>query len=176
MDQPERLPIALVGLMGAGKSAVARALGRRLGAPVRDVDEILAEEAGMSIESLFERRGEPEFRRREAELLARAAGEGPGVIACGGGAVLDPGSRALLRRACRTVWLEVTPAEAARRVGGGGGRPLLAGAAAEPRLAALLAEREPLYAEVAARRVATDGRDVEAVAAAVLDALDGGTE
>src|SRR5262249_12540860 len=140
-------PIALVGLMGAGKSAVARILGERLGVAVADLDAFLEAEEGCTIAELFEREGESAFRRREGEVLRQALAAGARVIACGGGVVLDPGHRALLRAGCRVIWLQVSPAEAARRVGAGDGRPLIAGGVPAERLASLLAERTSLYDE-----------------------------
>lgn len=164
---PDR-PIALVGLMGAGKSAVARILGERLGATMADLDAFIEAEEGCTIADLFDRQGEAWFRRREGEMLRKALEAGARVVACGGGVVLDPAHRALLRDRCRVVWLEVSPAEAARRVGDAAGRPLLAGGLPPARLASLLAERGPLYAEVAQWRIATDARTPEQVADAVL--------
>jgi shikimate kinase len=168
-------PIALIGLMGAGKSAVARILGERLGVSVADLDEMIEAVEGCSIAELFERAGEAWFRRREGELLDEVLRSGVRVVACGGGVVLDPARRRLLRERCRVVWLEVSPAEAAKRVSAGGGvgtRPMLAGAvAASERLASLLAEREPLYAEAAHVQVATGSRTPSQVADAVLAAL-----
>lgn len=161
-------PLALVGLMGAGKSAVARILGERLGVTVADLDAYLEAAEGRPIAELFEREGEAYFRRREGEVLRQALAAGAQVIACGGGVVLDPAHRALLRERCEVVWLEVSPAEAARRVGAGAGRPLLAGSPAQARLESLLAERGPLYAEVAHRRVDTERLAPEAVADAIL--------
>jgi shikimate kinase len=168
MVQPPARPLALVGLMGAGKTAVARILGERLGTAVADLDAYLEAEEGRTIGELFEREGEAYFRRREGEVLRQALASGARVIACGGGVVLDPAHRALLREHCEVVWLEVPAVEAARRVGAAGGRPLLAGAPALERLAALLAERGRLYAEVAHRRVDTAGRTPEQVADLVL--------
>lgn len=161
-------PLALVGLMGAGKTAIARILGERLGVSVADLDAYLESAEGCSISELFEREGEAYFRRREGEVLRQALGVGARVIACGGGVVLDPAHRALLRERCDVVWLEVSPAEAARRLAGATDRPLLRGAPAEARLETLLAERSPLYAEVAHRRVDTEALDPEAVADAIL--------
>lgn len=155
--------------MGAGKSAAARALGERLGTLVADLDAMIEAEEGASVAELFERAGEAYFRRREGELLERALNAGARVVACGGGVVLDPARRATLRDRCRVVWLEVTPAEAARRVGAGAGRPLLSGGDPAARLAALLAERAPLYAEVAHARIPTDGLTPAEVAARVLE-------
>jgi len=158
--------------MGAGKSAVARILGERMGTLVADLDAMIEAEEGTSVAELFERAGEPYFRRRESELLERALAAGARVLACGGGIVLDPGRRALLRSRCSVVWLEVSAAEAARRVSGGEKRrPLLEGRAPDARLASLLAARAPLYAEVAAIRIPTDGQSPEQVAARVLEAV-----
>jgi shikimate kinase len=158
--------------MGAGKSATARILGERLGTAVADLDAMIEAEEGASVAELFERAGEGYFRRRESELLERALAAGARVLACGGGVVLDPARRALLRERCRVVWLEVSPAEAARRVGPKGlGRPLLEGGDPLGRLETLLAARAPLYAEVAEARVRTDGLSTGQVAVQVLEAL-----
>jgi shikimate kinase len=165
-------PIALVGLMGAGKSVVASLIGERLGARVVDLDRWLEAEEGSTVAEYFAARGEPEFRRREAELLGLAIDSGAGVLACGGGVVLDAGSRARLTADCRSVWLQVSPARAAARaVRDGNTRPLLGAGAAEPRLATLLLERAPLYREVAALEVATDDKTPAEVAEAVIAAL-----
>src|SRR6266487_3553109 len=117
MCAQDHRPIALIGLMGAGKSAVARMLGERLGTSVADLDAMLEAEQGLSVAAMFARAGEPWFRRRESEVLDQALRIGAGVIACGGGIVLEPAHRDALRRRCRVVWLEVSPREAVRRVG-----------------------------------------------------------
>ena len=177
MPTPDRRPIALIGLMGAGKSAVAQALGERLGVSVVDLDRMIESIEGCTVVELFERAGEPWFRRREGELLVDALGSGVRVVACGGGVVLDPTHRQLLRARCHVVWLEVSPEEAARRVLDAAGgdpartRPLLAGGPPEERLRALLAERQPLYAEAAHHRIVTTGQTPGEVAVAVLAAL-----
>jgi shikimate kinase len=158
--------------MGAGKSVVARILGERLGVAVADLDAMLEAEAGCSIAELFERDGEPAFRRREVRLLEQALAAGADVVACGGGIVLSPIARGVLRSRCRAVWLEVTPDEAARRLRAQlATRPLLAGRDPLARLESLLAERAPLYAEVAVARVPSAPLDPEQVADAVLRAL-----
>jgi shikimate kinase len=175
---PDR-PLALVGLMGAGKSAVSRVLGERLGVAVADLDAFIEAEEGCTIAELFEREGESWFRRREGEVLRQVLASGARVIACGGGVVLDPAHRALLRKRCRVVWLEVSPTEAARRIADpatAARRPLLAGAPPLPRLAELLAERAPRYREVADLVVSTDGSTIEAVADEILGTSGGGAE
>src|SRR2546430_584978 len=168
-------PIAIIGLMGAGKTAVARVLGERLGVSVADLDGMIEAIEGCSVAELFERAGEAWFRRREGELLAEALRSGVRVVACGGGVVLDSDRRRLLRERCRVVWLEVSPEEAARRVGSehaAATRPLLGGAPARERLAQILAERETLYAEAAHVRVSTLDRTPAQVADAVLAELE----
>lgn len=164
---PDR-PIALVGLMGAGKTAVAQALGERLGASIADLDAMIEAEEGCTIAELFRREGEPWFRRRETELLRKVLASGARVIACGGGIVLELEGRSLLRDRCQVAWIEVTPAAAARRIGAdAASRPLLAGDSSEARLAALLEARAPLYADVAEIRVPSEGRTPAQVAEAV---------
>ncbi len=172
MDNAAERPIALVGLMGAGKSEVARALAERLGAAVADVDAMAEADRGCTIAEIFAREGEAGFRRLEGRILEQALASGASIIACGGGIVLDPARRRLLERRCRVVWLEVAPATAARRLAGReGARPLLAGGETEKRLTDLLAARQPLYEEAAHVRVSTEGRSPEEVADAILGAL-----
>jgi shikimate kinase len=178
MTNVDARPIALVGLMGAGKSTVARALGERLGGAVADLDAMAEAERGCSVAELFEREGEPAFRRLEGRILDQALAAGAGVIACGGGIVLDPEHCRLLTTRCRVVWLEVRPATAALRLASAGGsRPLLAaGAAGETasmlqRLETLLAARRPLYEQVAQTRVPVEGRTADEVADEVLRVL-----
>jgi len=168
----EPRPIALVGSMGAGKTTVARALGERLGVSVADLDAMLAAEAGRSIPELFETEGESEFRRRERRAMEAALAAGVRVLACGGGIVTDPGSRALLATRCHVIWLAVSPEVAAARIRDQrAGRPLAAGPNPVARLAALARERDPLYAGVAATRIETDHRTPAEVLEAVLAAL-----
>ena len=174
MTRPLERPIALVGMMGAGKTVVAEALGERLGAAVADLDDMIEAEEGCSIADLFRREGEPYFRRREGELLRLALASGVRVIACGGGIVQDAAQRALLRDRCHVVWIEVSPRVAAARIGvNAATRPMLGDGPLEPRLAALLDERAPLYGEVATLRVVSDDRSPAEVAATIAAALGG---
>lgn len=167
-------PVALIGLMGAGKSTVARILGERLAGSVADLDSMIEAEEGCRISALFAREGEAWFRAREAELLERVLAAPVSVLACGGGIVLDPGSRERLRGSCRVVWLEARPEVAAGRLRHESAeRPLLGAGPPRERLAELLDARRALYAETAHVRIDTSGRDPEAVADAVVAALDG---
>lgn len=164
-------PIALIGLPGSGKSTVGRLVASRLECGWVDLDERIESEAGASIPELFDRHGEPEFRRREAEALDAVLASRPGVISCGGGIATTPSARRRLADECRAVWLEVTPDQATRRLGSGATRrPLLRDDPAG-RLATLLDERAPHYAAIACARVSTDGLNPADVAHAVLVAL-----
>jgi shikimate kinase len=144
-----RRHVVLVGLMGVGKSTVGRRLAKDLQRPFADVDEQIELRAGLTIPNLFGERGEPAFRALEstvlAELLAHPA---PLVIAAGGGAVTSAGNRAALATAdAYVVWLRASARFLAARTDPTH-RPLLAGNAAAT-LARLLAERAPLYQQVA---------------------------
>ncbi len=162
--------VVLVGPMGSGKSTVGALLAERLGAPYRDTDADIVAAEGREISDIFVEDGEEHFRALEKAAVARALAEHEGVLALGGGAVLDAGTRALL--AGRPVaYLSMEVEEAVRRVGLGAARPLLA---VNPRRQwrELMDARRPLYEEVARVVVATDTRTPEEVAAAVLDALE----
>lgn len=162
-------PIALVGLMGAGKSVIARIMGERLGASVADLDDMIEAEEGRSVADIFAREGEPYFREREGQLLAATLASGARVIACGGGVVLKPSSRTLLRDRCLTVWLDIDPAVAAERLRADGRvRPLLEGGVPEDVLQRLAGERGTLYDEVARMRVAAGAGTAEEVAGTIL--------
>lgn len=147
--------IVLIGPMGAGKSAVGAAVAARLARPFLDTDRMVEEAANATIEEIFQDRGEPEFRKLEAEAVERAAAEGRAVIACGGGAVLDGDNVDALRRAGTIVYLKVTPAVAARRVGSDG-RPLLAGGDHESRLRQIIEKRAGVYETAADEEVDAD--------------------
>jgi shikimate kinase len=172
-ERPDR-PIALIGLMGAGKTTVAQILGERIGGSVADLDAMIEAETGLPISAIFEREGEGRFRARERELLERVLAGGVDVIACGGGIVTDARSRDLLERHCRVVWLETSPEAASERLESlEATRPMLAGGAPLERLRALLDQRRAHYEKLADLRVATDRKSPDAVADTILEALDG---
>jgi len=153
---------------------VGRLVAAALGAPFTDLDEEIARCAGKSVAAIFREDGEPAFRALEAECAGEAFAGAPSVIATGGGFFEDAANRSAARAAGITVYLEVEPATAARRLGGDGGRPLLEGGDPARRLAALLDRRCAGYLD-AEYVVATDGETAEAVAQRVASlAWDGG--
>lgn len=164
--------IVLIGMMGSGKSAVGRLVAQRLGCEFADIDAVVEAAAGKPVSAIFAEEGEPGFRAREAEAVRAVVAGTAGVIAGGGGVVLDPANVEALRRAGPLVWLQVDPAIAAGRLGDDAGRPVLAGMPGEleTRLASLTAARESAYRS-AADRVVDAGGPPESVAEAVLTAV-----
>jgi shikimate kinase len=148
--------------MGAGKTTVAELLGKRWDLSVRDTDHDVETAAGRTISDIFVDDGEVAFRALEHAAVSAALDAHTGVLALGGGAVLDPETRESLR-GHRVVFLEVGLSEAVKRVGLGITRPLLMGNM-RARIKALLDERLPVYREVASITVNTDGRPPEEVA------------
>jgi shikimate dehydrogenase len=168
--------IALVGLMGSGKTAVGKALASRMSLPFVDSDEEIVSEAAASIPEIFAREGEDGFRAREARAIDRISSRpGPAVIATGGGAPSSKSSAALLAERCLPVWLYVTPKTAAERSqrgpGGTASRPLLAGWNPEERLGLLEADRRGAYASLSELVVSTEGRSSGEVAEIIHDEI-----
>ena len=164
-----RPQLVLVGPPGAGKSTVAALVGKRLGVAVCDTDALIEAQEGKPIAEIFVDDGEPQFRALERQAVAAALANCEGVVAVGGGAVLDPTTRELLAQHT-VVFLDVGLTDAVRRVGLGGARPLLLGNV-RAQLKALLDARRPCYAEVATVTVSTDGKSADEVAAEVAAAV-----
>jgi len=154
--------LALTGMMAAGKTTVARALGARLHRQVVSTDAMLESRFGKPIPRIFAEDGEPAFRAAERAIVERL--QGRLVVDLGGGAFCDPQGAAHLLKVGKVVFLDVSPAEAAKRMAGGRGRPL---AASWERLHA---ERLPAYRR-ATLTVAVDGLSADEVAARILEAL-----
>ncbi len=137
----------LTGLMGAGKSTVGRSLARRLGLQFVDADDAIEAAAKRSISDIFKEYGETEFRRLERDVIARLLSEPQQVISTGGGAVMDPDTRARIKRASVSVWLRVKLSVLVARTERRAHRPLLADGDVRQTLQTLMAERDPLYAQ-----------------------------
>lgn len=162
--------IALVGLMGVGKSTVGRRLARRLDMPFHDADREVERAARRPVADIFAEFGEPEFRRGERRVIARLLDGEPCVLACGGGAFVDPETRALLKARAVTVWLKAELDVLVRRVARRDTRPLLRGGDPREVLARLAEQRYPLYAE-ADLVVETGASPHHAAVEALLEAL-----
>ncbi|MGW7404337.1 shikimate kinase [Streptomyces sp. NPDC054833] len=156
--------------MGVGKSTVGQLLAERLGVGYRDTDEDIVAAEGRTIADIFVEDGEPAFRAIEKRAVHTALAEHNGVLALGGGAILDEDTRALLA-GNRVVYLSMDVEEAVRRTGLNVARPLLA---VNPRKQwrELMEARRHLYEGVATAVVSTDGRTPEEVTQAALDALE----
>jgi shikimate kinase len=172
--------LVLVGMMGTGKSTVARLLASTLGYGLADTDQLVEARAGRTVAEIFELDGEGEFRAAEAHAIAEV-GEmaGPLVVSVGGGAVLAATNRRAMRALGTVVWLRARPATLAGRVGAGHDRPLLSTGLDEPCgataphdvLVRLDSERRALYEEVADMVVDVDDLSAQQVARRVVDTL-----
>lgn len=163
--------VALVGMMGAGKTAVGTALARLLGVPFLDSDEAIEKAAQMTVGEIFRRDGESFFRARESEVLARLLSGPPCVLSTGGGAYLAPANRAIIAEKGVAVWLKADLDLLWQRVRHKTTRPLLRTADPRATLAGLLAAREPVYALAQITVEAEPHYSIEDMAAKVFAAL-----
>ena len=137
--------VYLVGMPGSGKSRVGRELSGMTGLPMIDIDKEIEEEAGMPALDIFEMAGEQAFRDMEKAALVRASARNRAIVSCGGGAVLDPDNRAVMKASGMVIWLKAPVERLKERAPAGGKRPLLR---AEGDMERLLAERTPVFQEV----------------------------
>jgi shikimate kinase len=166
-------PVAiLIGPPGAGKSTVGPLLAQRLGATFLDTDTLVEQTAGKPVSDIFITDGEAAFRELERAAVSRGLASHPGVLALGGGAVMDPGTQRLLTEQ-PVVYLRTGFAAAAQRVGLAAARPLLVGNP-RARMKELLEQRLPVYEKLARLSVDTDGRAPEEIAAEIAGAVAGG--
>jgi shikimate kinase len=142
-----RRAVVLVGLMGAGKTKIGRRLAMRLGLPFSDSDEEIEAAAGETIEEIFVNRGERIFREGERRVIARLLAQPVHVLATGGGAFMDPPTRALIARRGVSLWLRADLDVLVARVSRRSNRPLLKQGDPKEILAGLIERRYPVYAE-----------------------------
>lgn len=164
-------PVVLVGLMGVGKSTVGRKLARMLDRDFVDADEAIAEAAQRSIPEIFETFGEPYFRDGERRVIARLIEEGHGVIATGGGAFVDPATRAAVLEKGIAVWIDCDVETLVERTARRGNRPLLKQGDPRAILTRLAEERAPFYAQAHIRVVSESGPHAD-TARAIIEAID----
>jgi shikimate kinase len=176
--QSKRMPIkklnktiSLVGLMGAGKSCIGRNLSAYLDVPFVDADVEIEKAAGTTIADIFEKYGEDEFRRGEREVISRLASGAPCILATGGGAFINPQTRARLQEQTATVWLKADLDVLEKRTAGRTHRPLLNVENPRAVLEHLMAERYPIY-EQAHITVQSQDAAPDVTMHALLEALE----
>ena len=165
--------VVLVGMMGAGKTAVGTALARQLGVEFKDSDEEIVRAASRSIAEIFERDGEPFFRARETEVISRLLRGTPCVLSTGGGAFLSETNRKLVHDVGVSVWLRADLELLWQRVRHKTTRPLLRTANPRETLRELYEKRQPLYAQADIVVESAAERSVEEMASRVVEALHG---
>jgi len=162
--------LVLIGLMGAGKTAVGRRLANRLELPFTDADSEIEEAAGQTIKEIFAEHGEAYFRSGERKVIARLLENGPQVLATGGGAYMDRQTRAAIETHGTSIWLKATLRVLLKRVGRRDNRPLLQVDNPEAVMKKLMAERSPIYGQA---DITVESRDVphEVIVGTIVDAL-----
>jgi shikimate kinase len=163
--------VYLVGMMGAGKTTIGKALAQKTGLEFVDTDRILVDRTGVPVATVFEFEGEHGFRRRESAVIAELAGRSGCVVATGGGAILAEDNRRAMRASGTVVYLRARLESLWERTRHDTSRPLLATADPRTTLAALLAERDPLYREAAHIVVDTGSQSAASLVGRVLSAL-----
>lgn len=163
--------IALIGFMGAGKSAVGRELCRRTGWPRHDTDEMIREQFGISIPDIFARHGEPAFRDAETALLKTLQRGLTGIVVTGGGIILREENTRLLRGLGRIIWLDADEEILWQRASRHSTRPLLQTPDPRARFSELLRERLPLYQAAADCRISTSSSSIAEVTDEIIALL-----
>ena len=164
-------PIALVGLMGSGKSVIGRRLAKQLGLTFADSDQLVTKMAGVSIADVFDLAGEAKFRDMEFRAIQNQLQKPPHVLATGGGAFCEPETAALLRKNATVVWLQASPGTLLKRIGDITSRPLLQTGPPLEILQQLQTDRVPSYRK-AHIHLNTDGMTMPESLAMLVSALD----
>jgi shikimate kinase len=172
--------VTLIGYRGPGKTSVAGPLAARLGFEAVDADAEIERRTGRSIRQIFAEEGEPGFRARERDVMAEYLAQTRLVLAAGGGAVLDAGTRERIRAAGPVVWLRASVDTIERQVAGDAAtthrRPDLTPSGGRREIEELLALREPLYRQCATITVDIDGRSISAIVEEILLCLAAGSQ
>ena len=163
--------IAIVGLMGSGKSAIGRRLAKQLDLTFADSDQLVQNMAGVSISDIFELAGEAKFREMEFRAIQKQLGQPPHVLATGGGSFCEPETATLLRENTIVVWLQASSENLLKRIGDTTSRPLLQTGPPLAILQQLQTDREPFYRK-AHIHINTDGLTVPKSLATLVSALD----
>ena len=163
--------VVLIGMMGAGKTAVGTEMARKLSVPFVDSDAEIEKAAAMTIREIFARDGEDFFRARESEVLARILNGPPGIVSTGGGAWMQPQNRALIREKGLAVWMDCDLETLWHRVRQRPTRPLLQTPDPKGTLAALLEVRAPVYARADLVVRSRPGDSIEAAARRMIEAI-----
>lgn len=159
-----RKNVIFIGFMGAGKTSVGQAYAQAAGIPLVDTDQMIEEEAGMTISDIFRRKGEEFFRETETSVLKKLLKETePKVISVGGGLPLREENRTLLRELGEVIFLQVKAETVLERLKGDTTRPLLQGTDVKQRAEELLAYRNPIYCQAASWIIDVDGKTVEEI-------------
>lgn len=154
-------PVVLIGMMGAGKTSLGRALAQRLGLGFTDSDAVIETEAGCTIADYFSKYGEPAFRILERNTLEKLLSQPVQIIGAGGGAVVTPETRGLLKKQSLAVWLQAEVPVLVARCAASDARPLLKTGDPATILGTLLEKRASLYAEAARYTVRTDAQSAD---------------
>lgn len=168
--------VALYGFMGVGKSTIGRGLSEKLGYSFVDMDDVIESRAGLRIKEIFAKEGEEGFRAMEKVVVKELASKDRHVIACGGGALLDPVNAKALRRSSVLVLLTASLDEILERTRSSDERPLLNVEDTRAEAEALLRKRMPLYLEAADLIIDTTGASPKQLAAEITEALEGRLE
>lgn len=166
--------IFLIGFMGAGKSTIAKQLKKQLGMELVEMDQRIVDEQGMSINEIFEKKGEAGFRDIESQLVVDLGNQEASIVSCGGGVVVRAENVANMKQSGKIVFLTATPETILSRVKDGTDRPLLNGHMNVEYIEQLMEKRRDLYEGAADIKISTDGKTVSQICDEIIDNLTSG--